>query len=90
MHHYFECTAGSMTKKQAAAALVGLGRLASNAAAFAAAKTAIAEFKAAVDKIYPTPLPLCIYKYPSSNIKQKRVFCCYTAKNISRIAMRAS
>jgi len=52
LHHHSECPGGPLTRKDAAAALIALGRNSVNAAALAAAGTNVTEFEAAVNTIY--------------------------------------
>ena len=52
LHHHSECPGGQLTRKEAAAALIALGRMSANAAALTAAGTNVTEFEAAVGTIY--------------------------------------
>ena len=52
LHHHSECPAGHLTRKEAATALIALGRINANAAALTAAGTNVTEFEAAVNTIY--------------------------------------
>ena len=52
LHHHSECPAGRLTRKEAAAALIALGRNSVNAAALTAAGTDVTEFEAAVNVVY--------------------------------------